>query len=304
MRRALTLAAAGLLSAALALPVAAPSVAGPVLLERIELPDNFRPEGIATIGKRAYVGSLADGDIYGIDLKTGEGEVVSQGPGTPSVGLHAADGLLWVAGGPTGTGRVVDPQGGEIVASYTLTTTPPTFINDVVVTDDAAYFTDSLKPQLYRVSLADGTVTTLPLSGDWVQGAGNNANGIETTPDGSALLVINSSSATLFRVDPATGAATAVSGGADLTNGDGLLRQGRTLYVVQNRLEQIAVLRLASDGTSAELTRTIVLDPGDTGVTDVPTTVARWGQNLYLPNARFGRQPPPTTFWVTGVSAR
>jgi sugar lactone lactonase YvrE len=211
----------GLLTAALAFPFAPASVAGanPTVLP---LPDNFRPEGIATIGSTAYVGSLVDGDIYGLDLRTGEGSVVSEGPGTPSVGLHAHDGLLWVAGGPTGTGRVVDPGSGEVRASYSLTSAP-TFINDVVVTDDAAWFTDSAKAQLYRVSLADGTVSTLPLSGDWVQGATTSANGIETTPDGSALLVINSFNGTLYRVDPATGTAAAVEGGSGLDNGDGLL---------------------------------------------------------------------------------
>ena len=141
----------GLLTAALAFPFAPASVAGHADLTVFPLPDNFRPEGIATIGSTAYVGSLVDGDIYGLDLRTGEGSVVSEGPGTPSVGLHAHDGLLWVAGGPTGTGRVVDPASGEVQASYSFTTAP-TFINDVVVTDDAAWFTDSAKAQLYRVS--------------------------------------------------------------------------------------------------------------------------------------------------------
>src|SRR5215207_1261594 len=70
--------------------------------DRIDLPVGFQPEGI-TIGKKpvAYVGSLADGDIYRADLRTGQGEVISQGPGTPSVGLKIdKKGLLYVAGGP------------------------------------------------------------------------------------------------------------------------------------------------------------------------------------------------------------
>lgn len=285
----------GLLTAALAFPFAPASVAGanPTVLP---LPDNFRPEGIATIGSTAYVGSLVDGDIFGLDLRTGEGSVVSEGPGTPSVGLHAHDGLLWVAGGPTGTGRVVDPGSGEVRASYSLTSAP-TFINDVVVTDDAAWFTDSAKAQLYRVSLADGTVSTLPLSGDWVQGATTSANGIESTPDGSALLVINSFNGTLYRVDPATGTATAVEGGSGLDNGDGLLLQGRTLYVVQNRLDKVAVLRVSGDGSTAVWQREIT-----SADFQVPSTVARWGQRLYLPNAQFGLTDP--TFEVVAVSAR
>ncbi len=64
--------------------------------DRIDLPDGFRPEGIAIAhGRTAYVGSsLADGDIYAADLRTGEGSVISEGPGTSSVGLkldHRAD---------------------------------------------------------------------------------------------------------------------------------------------------------------------------------------------------------------------
>ena len=41
--------------------------------DRIELPDGFQPEGI-TIGPgaTAYVGSLATGAIYAVNLRTGE----------------------------------------------------------------------------------------------------------------------------------------------------------------------------------------------------------------------------------------
>src|SRR4051812_38068033 len=103
-----------LLAAALVLLLAAPFAPAqahekPSLLH---LPDGWRPEGIATIGHTAYVGSLVDGDIYALDLRTGEGRVVSQGPGTSAVGLEATHGRLWVAGGPSGTGRFVDPRTG------------------------------------------------------------------------------------------------------------------------------------------------------------------------------------------------
>lgn len=291
--------AAGVLAAALPAGLLAPgaTAAKPELPAVIALPDGFQPEGITTVGNKAYVGSLANGDIYRLDLRTGERALASTGPGTPSVGLKAKDGLLWVAGGPTGTGRVVDLASGEIVETFEFATSP-TFVNDVVLTGDAAWFTDSMKAQLYRVSLTDWSVTTLPLSGDWQQNAGFNANGISTTPDRSALLVVNSSNGTLYRVDPGTGTATAVdTGGVVLSNGDGLLRQGRTLYVVQNQLDKIAVLRLSSDGTSAEWKREIT-----SSAFDVPTTVARWGQRLYLPNAKFGSAA--TDFEVVRVSAR
>ena len=301
MTRPRNLVIGGLLAASLALPLAplgAATSAPPTTDPTLPLPDGWRPEGIATIGRTAYVGSLVDGDIYALDLRTGEGEVVSQGPGTPSVGLEASDGLLWVAGGTSGGGRLVDPVGGDILQSWTFAT-GSTFVNDVVDAGDVAWFTDSRQPHLYGVR-DDGSVTTLTLGGEWFQAAGttNSANGIETTPDGQALLVMNSANGTLYRVDPATGEATAVDGGTGLTNGDGLLLQGRTLYVVQNRLNQVAVLRVSADGTSATTTGLITSQ-----YFDVPSTIARWGQRLYLPNAQFG-SADQTKFEVVRVSAR
>jgi sugar lactone lactonase YvrE len=62
--------------------------------------------------------------------------------------------------------------------------------------------------------------------------------------------VIQSNTDRLFRVDPASGVTTRVDLGADaVPNGDGMLLSGRTLYVVQNQLNQVAVVRLDHRGT-------------------------------------------------------
>ena len=273
---------------------------------QIALPNGFQPEGIA-IGRApvAYTGSLADGDIYAADLRTGRGEVVVQGPGTPSVGMKLDRTRLFVAGGPAGTARVVDVRERRVVRAFTFATAPtPTFVNDVVLSKRYAWFTDSQQPRLYRVDRygRSTAVTTLPLSGDWVQQTGSfNANGIALTPEGRALLVVQSGTGYLFRVDPGTGVARRVDlGGTLLTNGDGLLVRGRTLYAVQNRLNQVAVVRLNEAGTSGVLTRTIT-SPSFR----VPTTVAAYRGSLYLPNARFGVANPETADYdITRVSLR
>lgn len=265
------------------------------------LPDGFQPEGITIDGDTAYLGSLRDGDIYRLDLDSGVGEVLSQGPGTPSVGIELVEGdRLFVAGGAAGDARVVDAHTGEVLASYAL---GGGFVNDVVVTDDAAYFSDSVQPVIHVLPLgAHGELPTtaerLPISGELVYGEGFNANGIETTPDGDALLLVQSGAGLLFRADPSTGATTAVDlGGELLTNGDGLTRDGSTLYAVQNQLNTVAVLDLADDGRSAEVTERVT-DP----LFDVPTTVAVGEDRLYLPNARFGTPPTPeTTYAVIGI---
>ncbi|MBM0230813.1 superoxide dismutase [Micromonospora sp. STR1_7] len=275
----------------------------------IALPDGFQPEGIATAGRYAYFGSRATGAIYRVDLLTGRGATIGAPIGTPSLGLKVDPrGRLFVAGGTAGDARVLDSRTGEVLARYQFATTP-TFVNDVILTRDAAYFTDSHRPVLYRLPLGRGGAlppadgfTTIALTGAYEQvGTGVNLNGIVTTPDGRALIVVQSNTGTLFRVDPATGATTVVDvPGYTFTNGDGLLLLGRTLYVVQNSLNQVAVVRLNQAGTAGTVTGTIT----DQNF-DVPTTVARALGRLYLPNARFSTPATPTTpYSAVAVRAR
>ena len=272
---------------------------------RIDLPDGFQPEGIAISGSTAYFGSLADGDIYAAGLRTGRGKVISQGPGTPSVGLKADDrGRLWIAGGSSGTARVVDIRTGKILKSYPLTAEPSTFVNDVVLSKTSAWFTDSSRPVVYQVPIGRhgkllNQVRTVPLTGDYVHDpTGFNGNGLTLTPDGRAVIIVQSSTGFLFRVDPRTGVTKRVDlGGTLMTNGDGMLLLGRTLYVVQNFSNQVAVVHLNRAGTTGTQTRTIT-DPGF----DIPTTAAAFGHRLYLANARFSTPPTATTpYWATAV---
>lgn len=265
------------------------------------LPNGFLPEGI-TIGSRpfAYMGSRANGSIFRTDLRTGEGSVIHEGAtGLVSVGLKLdRDGLLYVAGGGGGTARIINSRTGALVTTHQLTTNATPFINDVVLLGDRAWFTDSRDAVLYGVPRGRaGQVRALPLSGDWVQTPDvNNANGLVGTPDGRALIVV--SVGKLYRVNLRTGQATVITlaGAPDVTNGDGLVRTGRTLYVVQNRRNLVSVWDLDAAATTATLRGTIT-DPRF----DVPTTAARFGNRLYLVNARFtSPQLPETTF--TGVA--
>ncbi|TCO59196.1 SMP-30/gluconolactonase/LRE family protein [Actinocrispum wychmicini] len=261
------------------------------------LPNGFMPEGIA-IGDApvAYFGSRKDGSLFRVNLVTGRGEFFSQGPGTPSTGLKIdRRGRLFVSGASGGDGRVVDARSGKVLASYKFATTTDTFINDVVVTDHAAWFTESRGAVLYKLPLRHGrlpkTFETLPLTGDFVLTPGTNANGIATTPDGRSLLIVQSSTGKLFKVDPATGVTKQVDlAGEVLTAGDGLLREGNTLFVVQNRLNTVEKFALDRTGSTGKLLAKAT-DPRF----DVPSTVASFGHRLYLPNARFSTPPTPDT---------
>ncbi|WP_033340104.1 SMP-30/gluconolactonase/LRE family protein [Catenuloplanes japonicus] len=296
------------LSIAAAVPVAALAAPGTAQaagyagagVTTIDLPAGWQPEGIA-IGSRpyAYFGSRADGAIYRASLRTGVGKVFSPGPGTPSLGLKLDDrDRLFVSGGTGGDARVLDARSGAVLRSYRLAASGA-FINDVVLTGDGAWFTDSFNPVLYRLAFGrrgslPAEATPLALTGIPFTSGGVNTNGLTLTPDGRALLVIHSPSGVLYRVNTRTGAATAVDlAGETLVNGDGLLLEGRTLYAVQNRLNQVAAVRLSHDGTSGRvLTR--VTDPAF----DVPATVAAFGNRLWLPNARFTTPPTPETTYA------
>jgi sugar lactone lactonase YvrE len=265
----------------------------------VALPDGFQPEGIvAGRGHELFAGSLANGAVYRADARTGEGEVLVPGAtGRVAVGLafDPRTGYLFVAGGGTGMAHVFDSRTGEEVASYALTA-PPTFINDVVVTNDGAYFTDSFQAILFVLPLSpDGGLPAasqaLPLSGDWVQAAGFNANGIEATQNGKTLIVVNSGLGAVFTVDPESGEATAIDlGGSSVSSGDGLLLHGRILYVVRNFLNAIAVVELAPDLASG-----VVVDELTDPDFRIPTTIASLGHRLYVVNARFDQPPTPDT---------
>lgn len=306
MKRLSWIMARTLLSAALLLafvPVASAAEAFPDL---IQLPNGWRPEGIAVgRGTSFYVGSLANGAIYRGDLRTGEGAVLFPGEaGRAVTGLYVdpRSNYLFASGAGTGRAFVFDAETGAELANYQLASSSPTFINDVVVTREAAYFTDSSQPVIYRLPLGPGgalpdesAIERIPLSGDFVFVPGAfNANGIEATSNGKMLLVVHSSRGELYRVDGKSGVARLVDlGGSSLTNGDGLRWVGKTLYVVRNRLNQIEAVRLAPDLARGEVVQTI------THLNfDVPTTVANFGASLYAVNARFSTPPTPTTTYT------
>lgn len=283
--------------------LAAPAVAQPrskAFPQHIALPNGFQPEGIAVgPGKTFYVGSIPTGAVYRGDLRTGQGSILNPGSErASSVGLDVdRQDRVWVAGGATGGARVIDGRTGALLASYQLTMASATFVNDVVATKRAAYFTDSVNPVLYRVPLHLGPASTIPLTGDLVYQQGFNLNGIDATPDGRTLVVVQSNTGLLFTVDAASGLALAIDlGGERMNFGDGLLLDGRRLYVVRNRVNLVAVIDLAPDLRSGRVVARVT-NPDF----DVPATIARRGNRLYVVNARFGTQPGPSTaYWLTG----
>jgi hypothetical protein len=313
-RAVVTMPFAALLAVGLA---SGPALAARPFPDRIDLPNGWAPEGIATgPGTTVYVGSLANGAVLQANVRTADRSVlVAGGPGQVAVGVeYEADaGRLWVAGGPTGQVRAYDAASGALLATYSFS--PAVFLNDLVVTDTAVYVTDSGIQQLDVIPFGPGDalpdpadVETLPLSGPdlaFVPGE-FNANGVAESR--GWLIVVQSNTGQLFRVDPATGDATEIDLGAGVNVGfgDGLEVHGGTLYVVQNQLNRVEVFALAPGLRSALLLRTLTSAglPTPDGL-DVPTTAAFVAGSLYAVNARFGAPvTPDTPYWITRLAVR
>jgi sugar lactone lactonase YvrE len=285
-----------------ALLVSATAAGAQTWPERIDLPDGFQPEGIAAgKGKELFVGSIPTGEIRRVNPRKGTTTTVVPGAaGRAAIGLKAdRRRRLFVAGGATGKAFAYDARTGAQLGSFQLAPAGgDTFINDVALGGKRAYFTDSSRPVIYALDTDTlSAVAPIELAGFPIVAGEFNLNGIAAARGGSVLLAIQSVDGALWRIDAATGAYEQIDVPL-LPNGDGLLLHGkRTLYVVQNTLDQVAVVRLSSDLRSGTVLRTIT-----SSEFDVPTTVARIGKRLYLPNARFTTPPEADTpYWITQV---
>jgi hypothetical protein len=266
------------------------ATAGPPAQSSIALLPEFRPEGITSgKGDTFYVGSIPLGAVYRGSYRTGEGEVlVPPHPGRSHTGLKVDTRFdrLFVAGGNSKGIYVYDARTGADVASFALPDAG--FVNDVVLTRNAAYFTDSLVPQLYRVGIRRNGELTPPqriaYSGELEFAPGFNVNGIDSLRGGRTLVVVQSNLGKLFRVNGRTGRTREIVLDQPVTNGDGILRRGRTLYVVQNRLNRVAVVKLDGRARSG-VVRRFLTDPR----LDVPTTIAPFKDFIYAVNGRFDR---------------
>jgi sugar lactone lactonase YvrE len=283
------------LLAAWATPAAASRPAEQVIV----LPGASSAEGIAAgRGTTFYAGDLLQGDIFRGDIRRGTAELFIDAPdpeGRWAVGMATSNAheLLFVAGGLTGQGYVYDTGNGATVASYQLAAPGASFINDVTVTNDGAWFTNSVQAELYFVPVSGagvpGLARTLPLTGPAADTSAEfNLNGIAATPNGKTLIVGHSANGELYTVDPATGESATIAG-VSVPAVDGLLLEAGRLWAVQNELNQIAEIRLRPDLSSGVVDKVITSDLFQT-----PTTVARFGRRLAAVNAKFDTGFPPT----------
>jgi Cu-Zn family superoxide dismutase len=276
--------------------------------------DAVFPEGVAALPDRSvfYVGSTTDGTIFRGTLARPAMSVFLPAGGngrTAATGLKLdRRGRLYVSGAATAK-MFVYARNGRLVRAFDSGDGRDSFINDVVVTRSGnAYFTDSRRPLLFRVTAGqlrrpssrsaklrpwlDFTGTALEYQ------TGFNVNGIVATADGRHLIVIQSNTGALFRIAVSNKRVAKIETSAPLTNGDGLLLRGRTLYVVRNALGVIAKLRLDRRLTRATAAGTIT-DP----TFAFPTTMAQARNRFLVVNAQFDKRmgTPKLPFTVTSL---
>jgi hypothetical protein len=234
-------------------------------------------EGIGADERRGafYVSEVTGGEIHRGSAGVAQTEQWLAGDGTDgrftARGITTdAAGRVYVAGGPNGigTGRpdlwVYAPDGRLLAALRAPGDT--VFLNDVAIgPDGAAYFTNSNAPQVYRVAREGGewgVTRWADAAGTIEQRAGFNLGGIVVSADRSALVVAQGNAGLLWRFDLRTAAVSPVeTGGAALTDADGLVRQGSRLTVVRNFARMIATLELTADGRRARLVSQVATDP-------------------------------------------
>lgn len=261
----------------------------------IVLPGASSAEGVA-VGRGAtfFAGELFGGDIFRGNLQRGTVQRLVDAPaGSMAVGLKVDDasGLLFVAGGGSGQGLVYDASTGATVTTYQFGPAGQSLINDVTITRDGAWFTDSLQAKLYFVPISPtgqpGPFSVLTVTGPASDTSGDfNLNGIAATPNGHTLIVANTTTNALYTVDPATGQSTLL---VNITGPDGILFEAGRMWVAQPFLNQITRLRVSPDLTSAVVEEVITSDLFQT-----PTTVAIHGNKLAAVNAKFDTGLPPT----------
>lgn len=263
----------------------------------IVLPGATSAEGIAAgRGSTFYAGDLLTGDVFRGDVRRGTAEIFIDAPaGSQATGMvvDLARRLLIVAGGFTGQAGVYDLDTGGTLATYRFAAAGTSLINDVSLTRDGAWFTDSFRPRLYFVPISPtgalGPSATLTLTGPAADVSGQfNLNGIRATPNGRTLIVAHTANGALYTVDPDTGASQTITG-VSVPDVDGILLEAGRLWAVQNFSNQVSQVRLSPDLRSGFVERVITSE-----LFQVPATAARFGSRLAVVNAKFDTGFPPT----------
>jgi sugar lactone lactonase YvrE len=277
-------------------------------------PEITYPEGIAYDQKTntVYTGSAETWALARLSPDTKQASVLAPGGQFPADAFPALLGMevdqagrLWLSGGRTGLMAVVDAKSGKEIRRFEVPTKDKSLINDVVVVESGAYYTDTLVPTLWRIPVhgdhigelepwLDLTKTTIQYE------KGPNLNGIAATADGRTLIVVQMNKGLLFRIDTGTRQVAQIdTGGEALATADGLVLDGRTLYVVRQGEQEVVTIELSQDLSKARVVNRFK-DPALAW----PATAAKVGKELLVVNTQFNQRQAKTAqtpFTIVGI---
>lgn len=256
----------------------------------LSLPNGFSPDGITIANDGTiYLASIFDGTIVRgrvdgtkITDVLVEGKVDRPGWG---MDLDSSDQYLFVAGGFSGTARIYNAKTGTLENDIKLTDSG--IVNDVIVTNNAAYFTNSSLPEIYEIPIdekgnVNGKPRVIPLLGDFKFDAKYfaNANGIEDAGHGT-IIVNHSFLGKMYVIDVTTGVTTDVNLNGEKVSCDGIAIDGRTLYGVEAPENRVAKLELSKDFSKANVVHRFKSD-----LFDFPTLIALDSSYIYVVNGK------------------
>jgi sugar lactone lactonase YvrE len=252
------------------------------------------PESIAAAqtGNTVYVSSFATGAVVRGPVDGALQPFLAAGADgrTSATGLHVdARGRLLILTGHARQLQIVNAKTGKFEGRLTANDGHASNLNDLVLTKSGdAYITETGTPAIYRATAKQlarrkGRLTR------WVAPKSSvvpndpshlNLNGIALTSDERYLLVGQTATGNLYRVDIKTRAIrrVAITGGL-LAGSDGLLLRKRVLYVVTHS-GGIKKVTLNGKYTAGRVTVTLT-DP----TLAFPTSIAANGARLIVTNA-------------------
>jgi sugar lactone lactonase YvrE len=259
------------------------------------------PEGVAwdQRSESFFVGTVGTGTIYRATLRASTlRPFITPGPGNSAVGMKVSGGNLYVAGGQTGSIYIYQIRTGALLARFE--TGAGGFLNDLVVTEKGdVYVTDSFRQTLWHLTPAmvragTGTPEGINVGPEIEYTPGQfNLNGIVARRGGRELIVVNTASRSLFRIDIQGSSPTARTitkiDAPDLA-GDGLLIDRGRLLVVTGDPAEVTLLKLSNHDGRARVD-TVLTDPSLRG----PSTIARAEDRYLVVNADFVNNAQPYT---------
>ncbi len=252
--------------------------------------ENAFPEGLAYAKNTntLYCGSMMNGVLHETEVSKSTFKRFPANENPPSaLGIKVFDDRIYVATGTKGTVEVYSTTYRQKLFEFIVPKSlnkNEIFINDIaVVKTNVGYVTDSFRPVIYSFNKQEGNILKewLKLDKSSIKyKTGYNLNGIVLTQDQKYLIIIQTNTGELFRINTVSKEIIKINiKGASLLNGDGLAIENNVIYVALNIDGKLAKIDMDKDFSTG--TATIANDGFE-----FPTAVAVGKNKVYVLNSQ------------------